>query len=75
LAPEAGEAPLPVWLALGIRIYSTTDSQSELKERLVASLKYAHEKGDELEAAYCLNTLGTIAHYVDNDPPQAIAYY
>jgi len=74
LAPEAGQAPHPVWLALGIRFYSAADSQL-VKERLQASLTQAKDRGDELEAAYCLNSLGTIAHYVDQDPPQAIAYY
>jgi tetratricopeptide (TPR) repeat protein len=74
LAPGSGEAPHPVWLALGIRFYSTTDSQL-VKERLQTSLTHARDRGDELEAAYCLNSLGTIAHYVDQDPPQAIAYY
>jgi predicted ATPase/class 3 adenylate cyclase len=74
LAPQAGEAPHPVWLALGIRFYNTTDNQL-VKERLRASLTRARDRGDEMEAAYCLNSLGTIAHYVDQDPPQAIAFY
>jgi predicted ATPase/class 3 adenylate cyclase len=74
MAPEAGEAPHPVWLASEIRFYSTTDSQL-VKERLEASLAQARERDDEMEMAYCLDTLATIAHYVDQNPPQAIAFY
>jgi len=74
MAPEAGEAPHPVWLALGIRFYDTTDSQL-VKERLEASLAHARERDDEMEVAYCLHTLATIAHYVDQNPPQAITFY
>ncbi|MDX1436533.1 MAG: adenylate/guanylate cyclase domain-containing protein [Anaerolineales bacterium] len=75
LAPEAGEAPHPVWLAAGIRFYPTGGSQLELKEQLEASLAQARARGDELEMAYCLHTLATIAHYVDQDPARAIAFY
>ncbi|MEJ2266644.1 MAG: adenylate/guanylate cyclase domain-containing protein [Anaerolineales bacterium] len=74
MAPEAGEMPHPVWLASEIRFYSTTDSQL-VKERLEASLAQARKRNDEMEVAYCLYTLATIAHYVDQNPPQAIAYY
>lgn len=74
LAPHAAETPHPVWLALGIRFYDTSDSQL-VKEHIQTSLTRARDRGDEMEAAYCLNSLGTIAHYVDQNPPQAIAYY
>jgi tetratricopeptide (TPR) repeat protein len=74
LAPASGEAPHPVWLAAGIRFYSVTDGQ-EVKQLLEKSLAHAREREDEMEEAYCLNTLATIAHYVDQDPPQAIALY
>jgi predicted ATPase/class 3 adenylate cyclase len=75
LAPGVGAAPHPVWLALGIRFYSAAESQAALKEQLETSLLGARERGDELEAAYCLQTLASLAHYVDQNPPQAVAYY
>lgn len=75
LVPKTGEAPHPVWLALGIRFYSTAESQEVLKERLEASLVRARERDDEMETAFCLSTLATLAHYIDQNPPQAIAYY
>lgn len=75
LAPESGQTPHPVWLALGIRFYSTAGSQSKLQERLESSLALARQRGDSLEAAFCLHTLATIAHFVDQNPPQAIEYY
>jgi len=75
LAPEADQEPHPVWLALGVRFYRSEDSQSVLKERLENSLRAARNRDDLLEAAFCLHSLGTIAHYVDQNPPQAIEYY
>ncbi len=75
LAPGVGAAPHPVWLALGIRFYSAAESQAALKEQLETSLSLARERGDELETAYCLQTLASLAHYVDQNPPQAVAYY
>jgi len=75
LAPKAGHEPHPVWLALGIRFYSTAGSQAKLQERLETSLALARDRDDPAEAAFCLHTLATIAHYVDQNPPQAIAYY
>lgn len=75
LAPEAGHEHDPVWLALGIRFYRVSDSRSILLERLERSLAQARERDDPLEVAFCLHTLGTIAHYVDQNPRQAIEYY
>jgi predicted ATPase/class 3 adenylate cyclase len=75
LAPEPGHEPHPVWLALGIRFYRAADSQPLLQERLEASLALARRRDDRLEAAFCLHTLGTVAHYVDQNAPQAIEYY
>jgi predicted ATPase/DNA-binding SARP family transcriptional activator len=75
LAPSAGHDPHPVWLALGIRFYSTADSPAVLKERLGASLTLARDRDDLPEEAFCLHTLATFAHYVDQNPTQAIAFY
>ncbi|MCB0196859.1 MAG: tetratricopeptide repeat protein [Anaerolineae bacterium] len=75
LSPEPGQPPHPVWLALGLRFYSAADSHSVLRERLEASLALARERDDRSEVAFCLHTLATIAHYVEQDPPQAIEYY
>jgi predicted ATPase/class 3 adenylate cyclase/Tfp pilus assembly protein PilF len=75
LVPDPDHEPHPVWLALGIRFYRTGESQTVLQERLNNSLVLARERDDQLEVAYCLHTLGTIAHYVNQDPTQAIAYY
>jgi len=75
LAPGADQEPHPVWLALGIRFYRAEDNQSVLKERLENSLAAARDRDDKLEAAFCLQSLGTIAHYVDQNPPHAIEYY
>jgi predicted ATPase len=75
LAPEAGHEHHPVWLALGIRFYRASDSRSILLKRLEISLAQARERDDPLEVAFCLHTLGTIAHYVNQNPAQAIEYY
>ncbi len=75
LAPEAGHEPHQVWLALEIRFYSTADSQAVLQERLESSLALARERDDPLEVAFCLHTLATIAHYVDQNARQAIVFY
>jgi predicted ATPase/class 3 adenylate cyclase len=75
LAPELNHNPHPVWLALGIRFYHAEDSQSILKERLERSLASARQRDDPMEEAFCLHTLGTIAHYVAQNPPQAIDFY
>jgi predicted ATPase/DNA-binding SARP family transcriptional activator len=72
---EAGQAPHPAWLALGVRFYRAEDSQSVLRERLESSLAGARERDDRSETAFCLHALGMLAHYVDQDPPQAIEYY
>ena len=75
LAPESGQDPHAVWLALGIRFYNTAYSQAILEERLESSLTLARSREDQPETAFCLHTLATIAHYVAQNPPQAIAYY
>jgi predicted ATPase/DNA-binding SARP family transcriptional activator len=75
MAPMPGQEPHPVWLALGGRFYSAVDSRSALQERFESSLASARQRDDQMEAAYCLHTLATLAHYVDQNPPQAIAYY
>lgn len=75
LAPALNQPPHPVWLALGLRFYSTADSHAGLQQRLEASLALARERDDRAEVAFCLHTLATIAHYVDQNPPQAIDYY
>ncbi len=75
LAPDPGQAPHPIWLALRIRFYSTADSQAVLQEHLSSSLASARDRDDQSEVAFCLHTLATIAHYVDQKSPQAIAFY
>ncbi|MCB0168135.1 MAG: tetratricopeptide repeat protein, partial [Anaerolineae bacterium] len=75
LAPAPNQPPHPVWLALGLRFYNTADSHAVLQQRLEASLALARERDDRAEVAFCLHTLATIAHYVDQNPPQAIDYY
>lgn len=75
LLPEPGCEPHPVRLALGIRFYNPTDSRPVLQERLESSLALAQQRDDPPEVAYCLHTLATLAHYVDQNPPQAIEYY
>ena len=75
LAPAGGQEPHPVWLAAGVRFYDATSSRTVLQERLEESLELARARGDDKEEAYCLGTLATLAHYVDQDPPRAITYY
>lgn len=75
LAPAAGVEPHPVWLALGIRFNSPLESRPQMQKLLEDALAEARRREDELEVAFCLNSLGTLAHYVDQNPPQAVAYY
>lgn len=74
LAPEPDQAPHPVWLALGIRFYSAREDRPVLQACLESALSLARSRDDPLEAAYCLDTLATIA-YADTNPFQAIALY
>jgi tetratricopeptide (TPR) repeat protein len=46
-----------------------------LQQRLEAALEAARARGDEMEEAYCLETLATLAHYLDQDPERAVAYH
>ncbi len=75
LGPLAGESAHSVWLAAEIRFFETSDSRPVLQERLETALGAARARDDELEEAYCLATLATIAHYLDQEPTRAIEYY
>jgi predicted ATPase/DNA-binding SARP family transcriptional activator len=75
LVPESGHEPHPLWLVLEIRFYSSTESKTALHRRLKSSLALARSRNDQSEAAFCLHTLATIAHYVDQNPHQAITFY
>ena len=75
LAPQSGTEPHPVWLASEIRFYDAADTQAVLWERLESALTLARKRDDRTEVAYCLHTLATMAHFVAQNPLQAIDYY
>jgi len=74
-APAAGQDPDPIWMKVCVR-FSGTGSESKVqKARFEQALALAQRLGDEFETAFCLDSLGTIAHYVEQNPPLAINYY
>ena len=75
LSPVPGHEPHPVWLKLGIRFYSTVDSQAIVWERLELALLLARRRDDQMEMAFCLHTLATIAHYINQNVSDAITFY
>lgn len=75
LAPAAGQEPERTWMAVCIRFSGTEGEPEILKTRLGQALSLAQRLGDEKETAFCLDSLGTIAHYIEQNPPLAIEYY
>ncbi|MEM7117733.1 MAG: BTAD domain-containing putative transcriptional regulator [Chloroflexota bacterium] len=69
------EVAHPIWQRFGIRFYSTEGETAVLIDTFENSLVLAQQRGDQAEAAFCHVTLATLAHYVVQNPMQAIEQY
>lgn len=69
------EVAHPVWQRFGIRFYSTEGETAVLIDTFQQTLTFAQQRGDQAEAAFCHATLAMLAHYVVQDPIEAIKQY